>query len=122
MGTMSRTLSPRLLVESIHGVTVATFADAEILTEESIEDLNHQLNDLIEGLGPARILLNFRDVRLMSSSMLAVLLKFSRRLDEARGELKLCCIDPNVMQAFRITRFDRLFAIYDEEAQALDAF
>lgn len=119
---MSRTMSPRLLVESIHGVTVATIADAEILTEEAIEDLNDQLRELIDGLSPARVLLNFREVRLMSSSVLAVLLKFGRRLAEVKGELKLCCLDPNVMQAFRITRFDRLFAIYDEEALALDAF
>jgi anti-sigma B factor antagonist len=119
---MLRTLSPRLLVETIHGVTIATFADAEILTEDAIGAINDQLQELVEGLGHSNVLLNFRDVRLMSSTMLGVLLKFARRMQSVHGRLKLCCIAPDLMQAFKITRFDRLFEIYADEATALDSF
>src|SRR3954462_5582172 len=119
---MPKLASPRVLVEAIHGITVASFADSEILTEDVIEEVGDQLDELIDGRGPADILLNFREVRLMSSTMLAVLLRFSRRVAATRGRLKLCCIAPDLMQAFRITRFDRIFEIHDEESAALDAF
>jgi anti-sigma B factor antagonist len=119
---MSRLASPRLLVETIHGITVASFADTEILTEEVIDDVSEQLRDLIEGLGAADILLNFREVRLMSSAMLATLLRFARRVSAVGGRLKLCGLAPDLLQAFKITRFDRLFEIYDEESSALDSF
>jgi anti-sigma B factor antagonist len=119
---MPKLASPRVLVESIHGITVARFADAEILTEGVIEEVSDQLRDLVDGRGAADILLNFGEVRLMSSTMLAVLFRFSRRVADARGRLKLCCIAPDLMQAFKITRFDRIFEIHDEESSALDAF
>jgi len=119
---MSRLASPRVLVETIHGITVASFADAEILTEEVIDEVYEQLRDLVEGLGPAGVLLNFREVRLMSSTMLAVLLKFARRVAAAGGRLKLCGLSSDLLQAFKITRFDRIFEIYDEESTALDSF
>lgn len=109
-------------METIHGITVASFADAELLTEDVIQDLGEQLKDLVDGLGAADILLNFRDVRLMSSTMLAILFRFARRVSAAGGRLKLCGIAPDLMTAFRITRFDRLFEIYEEEATALDSF
>lgn len=119
---MPRTASPRVLMETIHGITVATFADAELLSEGVIHEVGEQLQEMIDGLGPADVLLNFRDVRLMSSNMLAVLFKFGRRINAAGGRLKLCGLAPDLMVAFRITRFDRLFEIHDEESTALDSF
>ena len=119
---MPRLASPRLLVETIHGITVATFADSEILAEEVIDEVADQLRDLFEGLGAADILLNFREVRLMTSAMLATLLRFGRRVTAAGGRLKLCGLAPDLLQAFKITRFDRLFEIYGEESTALDSF
>ena len=119
---MSRLASPRLLVETIHGITVASFADSEILTEEVIEEVSDQLQDLVDGIGSGDVLLNFREVRLMSSAMLAKLLKFGRRVSAAGGRLKLCGLAPDLLQAFKITRFDRLFEIHDEESAALDSF
>jgi anti-sigma B factor antagonist len=109
-------------VERIHGVTVASLADAEILNEEVIAELGEQLDELVESVGSADMLINFREVRLMSSTMLAVLLKFGRRVAAAQGRLKLCCIAPDLAQVFKITRFDRIFEIYDEESVALDSF
>ena len=68
------------------------------------------------------MLLNFRAVQYMSSTMLAVLLKYARRVAGLRGQLKLCCIAPDLLEVFRITRFDRLFEIHAEELTALDSF
>ncbi len=119
---MTRTTFPRVYVESIGGVTVATIAENELVAEEVIFELDEQLLELAEALPSSDVLLNFREVRLMSSTMLAVLLKFSRRIAAVRGRLKLCGVAPDLMEIFKITRFDRLFEIHQEEYLALDAF
>ena len=67
-------------------------------------------------------MLNFRAVRFMSSSMLAVLWKFSQKVKAGKGRLKLCCIAPHLKEVFKITKFDRVMEIHDDESNALDAF
>ena len=119
---MPSTTSPRVFVETVGGVTVASFADSELTADQVIEEVSDQLHGLAENLGLARVLLNFREVRLMSSSMLAVLLKFSRKVTSAQGKVKLCCIAPNLKEIFKITRFDKIFEIHDQESTALDSF
>ena len=34
---------------------------------------------------------------------------------KAKGRLKLCCITPILREVFRISQFDRMFEIYDDE-------
>ena len=119
---MPETISPRVLVENVEGVTVASFADSELTSAQVIEEVADQLERLPDGAGLERVVLNFRGVRFMSSSMLAVLLKFSRRVTASNGRLRLCRIDPSLKEVFKITRFDRIFEIHDEESSALDSF
>src|SRR5205807_1700983 len=105
---MPSTTSPRVFVETVGGVTVASFADAELINDQVIEEVGEQLTNLAEGLGQAKVLLNFREVKLMSSSMLAVLLKFSRKVTASQGRLKFCRIAPQLREVFKITRFDKI--------------
>jgi anti-sigma B factor antagonist len=119
---MSQTTSPRLLVENVQGIIVARFTDEMIVSEEVIWEVDEQLMGLLDGPSAPKLLLNFRDVRVMSSTMLAILLKLSRRVAGARGELKLCGLSPDLLEIFRITRFDRMFEIHAEEWTALDSF
>ncbi len=119
---MPSTTSPRFFVETVGGVTVASFADAELVAEQVIEEVSGQLETLADNPGFERVVLNFREVRFMSSSMLGVLLKFSRKVKAVEGQLKLCCIAPHLREVFKITKFDRILDIFDEETAALDAF
>jgi anti-sigma B factor antagonist len=119
---MLRTASPRVLVETVHGVVVARFAESELVAEDVLEETREELLSLVDGHVATDVLLNFTEVRLMSSTMLAVLLKFSREIGRFGGRVKLCSIAPNLQEIFVITRFNRLFEIHDEEATALDSF
>jgi len=109
-------------VETVGGVTVASFADTELVAEQVIEEVSGQLDSLADGVGLDRVVLNFREVRFMSSSMLGVLLKFSKKVKASDGQLKLCCIAPHLKEVFKITKFDRILEIFDDETEALDAF
>jgi anti-sigma B factor antagonist len=119
---MMQVTTPRVLIETVHGITVASFTDEAIVSEEVILEVGEQLVDLLDGARPERLVLNFREVRSMSSTMLAILLKVARKVGQFGGRLKLCCLAADLQEIFRITRFDRLFEIYDEESLALDSF
>ena len=111
-----------LVEKTVDGVTVASFADAELLDETVIREVEEELWEIAYGLGAVSLLLTFGRVRLMSSGLLGVLLLFSRRFDEIGGRLKLCEIAPGLREVFRIAGYEALFEIYPNEMRALDAF
>jgi anti-sigma B factor antagonist len=108
--------------KAVDGVTVASFADAELVDETVIREVEEELWEIAYGLGAVSLLLSFGRVRLMSSGVLGVLLVFSRRFQQVGGRLKLCEIAPGLRQVFRIAGYEGLFEIYPEEMRALDAF
>jgi anti-anti-sigma factor len=120
---MRNTTRTHLMVEkTVDGITVAGISDAELLDARAIGEVQEELRELAYGLGAAPLLLDFGRVRLMSSSMLGVMLHFSRRFREGGGRLKLCGLTPELREVFHIARYDRLFENYSDEMKALDSF
>jgi anti-anti-sigma factor len=119
---MSATCAHFLVEKTVDGITVATFSDTELLDGKAIGEVEEELRALAYGLGAAPLILNFGRVRLMTSGMLGALLPFTRRFRESGGRLKLCCLDQDLREVFRIARYEGLFEIYPDEPQALDAF
>jgi anti-anti-sigma factor len=112
----------RLNVELVEGVTVVSFSDRSLIAEDVIARVEEQLLRLIDQLGPGRILLSFRDVHTMSSAVLGVLLKLSRKVGQMGGRLRLCCVEKGLREAFLACGLDRNFEIHEHEATALDGF
>ena len=80
--------------------------------------------DLIEMLNKTteeRVILDFKNVKFMSSSMLASC-QVNKKAGEFKVKLKLCSIDPEIRQVFKITKLDKLFDIETDEAAARAAF
>jgi anti-sigma B factor antagonist len=73
---MSQGPRRHLRLENVDGVTVVSFVESKIVTEEGA----------------------------------------------VKGKLKLCCIHPDLLEVFRITRLDQVFEIYSDEQAALDKF
>jgi anti-sigma B factor antagonist len=119
---MSTAADTRLLVETVEGVTVVNFTDASLTSDEVIQQLEEQLEALFDQFGGTRLVLNFDDVRYMSSAVLAVLLKGARRVGAMGGQLKLCGLSPALKEAFRASGLDRVFEIHESESSALDSF
>jgi anti-sigma B factor antagonist len=126
LGTGARPMSqaPRrhLRLENIDGVTVVSFVDTKIVTEENIQEVGDQLYSLVEDDGYTQILLNFGNVQYLSSAALGKLINLNKKVKSVKGKLKLCCIHPDLLEVFRITRLDQVFEIHPEEQTALDKF
>jgi anti-sigma B factor antagonist len=119
---MSQAPRRHLRLETIDGVTVVSYVDTKIVTEENIHDVGDQLYSLVEDEGHKQILLNFGNVQYLSSAALGKLINLKKKVSAVKGKLKLCCIHPDLLEVFRITRLDQVFEIYSEEQQALDKY
>ncbi len=110
---------PRLRVRTIERTALIRFEDAEILFEGSVvQAVSEQLHRLIEE-GHTRLLVNFAGVRYLSSEVLGILAGLHEKSNLTRRRIALCNLDPLLRDMVRITHLDRLFDVYDDEAEAL---
>ena len=58
----------------------------------------------------------------MSSAMLAHLVKIHRKIQAAKGRLRLCGMRPVILDAFKVSQFDKIFEIFPDEVAALKKF
>lgn len=112
----------RLAVAVKDGVHVVHFLDRKILDESNIVELSTQLFELVEKQKGIKLLLNFANVQYLSSTVLGKLITLNTRVNEDRGKLVLCCIRPQILEVFKITKLTKLFDIVDEEATGLSHF
>jgi anti-sigma B factor antagonist len=115
-------LRPRLLIENQDGIVIVAFTDTKIITEDQIQEVGDELYALIEDGTKKKILLNFGNVQYCSSTVLGKLVTLKRRVDKAKGKLKLCCIHPDLLVPFKLTGLDKVFEIYPEEQTAMNKF
>ena len=54
--------------------------------------------------------------------MLAHLVKLHRKIQDAKGRIKLCGLRPVIMDAFKVSHFDKIFEIHPDEITALKKF
>lgn len=110
-------------VKTGNGVTIVRFLNTPTVIEpKEIREIGAQLSDLLEGQSHAKLLINLSDIPWLPSAMLGELIGLSKKLARLNGGLKLCCIAPGLMDIFRVTKVERLFAIYGTEQAALDSF
>jgi anti-sigma B factor antagonist len=117
---MSPSPHPHLRVRPVEGVAVVSLVDAEIVYEEAVvRALGDELSELLDRPEPPRLLLDFQDVRYISSSMLATLVALDRKVRQAGGRLRLCGLGPTLRDVFGTSHLDRLFEIDDDEPSGL---
>lgn len=110
----------RLLeVQSIDNVAVVSIQQARVLDDQIIQQFGDQLKSLVDQAGHQRILLNFSKVEYLSSAALGKLVVLRKQVDAVKGKLALSNIDASIFEAFKITGFDRIFKIFDDEQEAL---
>jgi anti-sigma B factor antagonist len=112
--------NPHVSIEYIDGVAVAVLTDAKILDEEQIQALEKTFMPLIEQSTGIRLLMDFCNVQFLTSSVLGLLIRLNRKVFQSEGRLRLCSVDPKILEIFKITRLDKVFEIYKDKQQALE--
>ena len=105
-------IKPRISVEYSESATIVTFTDEKILEEMDIQALQESIMSVVEQAERINLILNFCNVRFLSSTVLGLLIRISKRIYEHEGHLRLCNINPKIHEIFKITRLNKVFDIY----------
>lgn len=113
---------PHLRQRQIGDVLVVGFDTPYLQTEELVEKVGVDLNDLVSHHQPEKMVLSFDGVRFVSSSMLAQVVKLHKRLAKNKAKLRLCALAPAIREVLRASQLDRLLDVHDDETAALNRF
>ncbi len=115
-------IKPKISVKYAGSATIVSFTDERILEEKDINELQESLMSVIESAsGKISLILDFGNVRFLSSAVLGLLIRVSKRICEQEGQLRLCNINPKIYEIFKITRLTQTFDIHtDVESAAED--
>ena len=82
--------------------------------------LQQHLNDLLP-VHP-HVVLHLGDVDFIDSSGIGLLVRFLARMQNARGNLKICAVSPKIAEVLRITKLHTIFDANESEAEAIAGF
>ncbi|WP_337174611.1 STAS domain-containing protein [Paludisphaera sp.] len=119
-GVKSRGGWDRFAVVYKRGATVVRVTDRELVQRADIDEWADDLRDLIEA-GNHRIVLDFSRVERLGSWIVAAVVG-AHRLCESHpgGRLKVCGMEPQLREIFRIIGMGRRIFMVDDEAAAVD--
>ncbi len=104
-------INERMFVQHGVDVTIVTFNDEEILSEQHVRELEEEMMFVVEQARRENMILDFSNVRLMTSAFLGLLVKTHKRISERGAYLKLRHIDPNIYKIFKITGLTKVLDI-----------
>ena len=102
---------PRIEVEYGMDVTFVTFTEEKILDEEQIRELRDALEAVIERNEDHKLVLNFVNVKFMTSAVLGLLVRVHKKVVELGGTLQLANLSSNLKRVFEITQLTKVFDI-----------
>ncbi len=108
-------------VEHNPQATVVRFKRRTILEPTAIQAIGGQLLRLVGEEERRAVLLNFKGVESLTSAMLGEFVALHRALSESGGRLAFCCVEPFLMQVFKVVKLPDRIPIYDDEPLALQA-
>jgi anti-sigma B factor antagonist len=112
---------PKISVEYEGKVTIAILTDEKILEEADIQALEGSLMPLIESTERINLVMDFCNVQFLTSAVLGLLIRVSKKVYESQGQLKLCCINRKILEIFKITRLDKIFEMYAHRCDAVQS-
>jgi anti-sigma B factor antagonist len=101
----------RIIVEYGMDVTIVTFTEERIVDEEQIRELQKSFEPIIEKNQDKELILNFVNVKFMTSAFLGLLVRVHKKLCEQGGQLRLSNLDSNLRKVFEITQLTKVFEI-----------
>lgn len=113
-------LKPRISVQYVENAVAVSFSDEKILEDKDIQNLQESIMSVIEQVDKINLILDFGNVRFLSSAVLGLLIRVSKKVYEKDGKLRLCNINSKIYEIFRITRLTKVFDICKDLDESLE--
>lgn len=104
----------------IDGALIARFSEHHI-DAANCDAVFSELIDAVTREHPQLLIVNFRRVSYLHSIAIGYVVRVRELVQSYGGELRLCNLEPQIIETFSIIRVDRLFNICDTERSALSA-
>ncbi len=111
-----------MLIEDYAGVTVVTFTDSSILDAATIDQIGRDLYQLTDVQNKQKLVLDFSNVKFLSSHALGVFMTLQRKSQAIKGVMVFAGIRKELMKVFTLTGLDKLFKFFPTDAAALESF
>lgn len=115
-------MSSTLMKRTHEDILVVYFQDVRIIDETRIGALGKELTELASTSEFKKVILNFQNVGFMSSAMIGKLVLFGKNCKTADIDLRLCNINPNVLEVFNLMKLGKVFKIDGDEEGAIKGF
>lgn len=112
-------MHPNISIDYHGPIVIATLEDEKVLDETQLEGLEGSFMPLIEQSPGIQLIIDFTNVKFLTSSVLGLLIRISKKVYETGGTLRLCSINPKIQEVFKITRLDKIFEIFKSYEDAM---
>ena len=112
----------RIIAHPEGDVIVATIIESRIVDNTNIDCVFDQVDKLVKDRSVSKLVLNMEKVQYLSSSALGRMMKLHKTLTSHKGALKLCSLQPDLAEIFKITRLDTAIKLYKDSATAVKSF
>ena len=109
----------QLEVRHEQNILVVTVINSRIDAQVA-EDFKDRMFDLISE-GNTNIVLNISHVNFIDSSGLGVIVASLKQLN-GKGRFVICEVHDSVERMFKLTRMNKIFSLFDSEADAIGSF
>jgi anti-sigma B factor antagonist len=96
-------------------ITVGTIHNASMLDGLTVTGFGDEVVAYTEKHPEINLLLNFKQVKYLSSAALTELIRINDSVVTGKGQLKICNVSKDFRKVFKITNFDKLFDIHEED-------
>lgn len=114
-------LKPKISVEYGKNATIIAFTNEKILEEKDILSLQESIMSVIDQSERINLVLDFANVKFLSSAVLGLLIRVSKKIYEHQGQLRLCNLNPKIYEIFKITRLTKTFDICPDVEKAVES-
>lgn len=113
---------PPVLFRKEGNITVGTIATTSVLDALNVSAFGQAVMDYVNAQPAMNLLLNFEHVNYLSSAVLSELIRINDATTKRGGLLRLCALEDNIQEVFRITNLDQVFVIYGPAKEAVKRF
>ena len=118
----TRAATGDLIVQDYAGVIVATIGRSSLLDTRDFDRIGRELCDLVAERSRTDLIIDFTNVRQLSSQSIGMLLNVQKLAKEKKGRIAFCGVSDQIAKLFSLTKLNSLFRIHKSDAAALAAF
>ena len=110
------------MIQKVLDVTMVEFQSPRLVDANSLDKIADELYELVDKKDRKKLILDFGNVRFMSSSALGMLLNLNTKTAAIKGTLALCGLRKDLMKVFEITKLTKILRFCADEKEALAVF